>query len=296
MRAAFLVLLSLSLPAFAGTSMKPFNEMNKDEINALIEQTYRSTPDARKRFLSYSERFVGVPYGLFSLGIAPKNGAEDPPIRFDEADCTTMVETLIAMSVAPDLDAATRNMAKVRYQGGKVDLRTKNDIPETQWLPNNIKAGFLIDITRKVAGDRTRINEKTVRVKQYNDEEIRQLNDLVKNDPNKALAFLRNVNSMGKKFRMERARLPYVPLEVLPQVAKDIPSGAIFSLVRESRPDKEIMVTHQGLIIQKADGPYVRHMELQKKGIDVPLAVFFKQYENSSWKVVGINLTLLNRS
>src|SRR5262249_27894481 len=132
--------------------------------------------------------------------------------------------------------------------------------------------------------------------KEYDDSELRELDELVKSDPAKAIEFLRTANSLGKRFTVMKASLPYLPLEDLPKLAVRIPSGAIFSVVRQNRPDKQILVTHQGLVIHKPDGTYVRHLAFQDKGVDVSLTDYFKGYEKSSWKVLGINLLLLNEA
>lgn len=291
----FSLLISLKLLGLlnAGEFNEPFNKMNENQIDAFIAQTYRSVPDPRERFVQYSERFIGVPYALYPLGIAPKHGVEDPAIRFDVADCTTMIETLMAMSFAPNLHVATQNMPKIRYRNGKISLRSKNHVAETDWIPNNIGAGYLVDITRDIAGKDTMIVKKTVRVMEYSEDELSKANNLIKTDPPKALEFISNINATNRHFRLKKAALPYVPLADLSKIATRIPSGAIFSVVRENRPDKEILVTHQGLIIQKIDGPFVRHMPFNGKGMDLPFMEYFKDYEKSEWKVLGINLTLV---
>jgi len=273
-------------------SLKPFHQMTPTEIDALVKETSKTVPSAKDRFLLYSERFLGVPYRLFPLGLAPVNGKEDPPIRFDVADCTTMIETLIALSFANNLEEATTLMARVRYKNGVVRQQTKNDYPETDWIPNNISAGFLQDITSRMAGKKTAFSTKVIRVKQYNEQELAQLQELTRKDPEKAIDFLRDLNPMGKP-KEKQAKLPYLPLGLLTTVGGQIPSGTIFSIVREDRPDKEVAVTHQGLIIQKADGPYVRHMAFKEQGLDIPMLAYFGKYKDSQWKVLGINLTLI---
>ena len=94
---------------------------------------------------------------------------------------------------------------------------------------------------------------------------------------------------MGNSFKDETARLPYAPIATLKEKADAIPTGSIFNLVREDQPDKPVLISHQGFIIQKPEGTFVRHAAFDKTVEDVLLSDYLKKYDGSKWPILGMN-------
>lgn len=110
---------------------------DKDVFTQLALQEEVSKED---KLLFWSNYFLGKPYdssgplGEGTTGLYDR----DPLYRFDAFDCTTFVETLIALANSSDKQTFSRVMNEVRYKEGKVSYLNRNHIISQSWIPNNI--------------------------------------------------------------------------------------------------------------------------------------------------------------
>lgn len=75
----------------------------------------------------------------------------DPLYRLDVFDCTTFLETVMANALCTEAGTARpacleRKMQAIRYGGKEISFASRNHIPELDWLPNNVRKGFLRDL------------------------------------------------------------------------------------------------------------------------------------------------------
>ncbi|MEK6543923.1 MAG: N-acetylmuramoyl-L-alanine amidase-like domain-containing protein [Elusimicrobiota bacterium] len=240
--------------------------------------------------------FLTIPYENGPLGEGATGEFDrDPLARFDKADCTTMVETVMALALSDDIKDFPKHLARIRYKDGKVDYASRNHFPETDWIPNNVAVGILTDVTEVIARDKTAWAEKSISKNSwYAAKQENELKGFDAATPKERTRLLKRWRRLGKRFKDETARLPYVPKEVITEIATTIPNGTIFSLVRADRPDRPVLISHQGLVIQKSDGTYLRHMATGRTGEDAPIRDYLDKYKDSSWKLLGLNLLALN--
>lgn len=262
------------------------------EISRTLKQLHKKNPVLQDRIGAVSSYFLGTPYKLGPLGEG-KTGEfdQDPLVSFKAADCTTLVEEVMALSLEPDLSEALKTLRKIRYRDGRVSYETRNHFPETDWIANNVRAGFLRDITRDVAGDRTRLAHKLISKRDWYASKTREdLKGFSGASPEELEEKLKRFRELGRQFQDEVSTVPYVPIDMLFSVIDKIPSGTIANLVREDVPDKPILISHQVLIIEKDGGKYVRHAAYEKKVEDVPALKYFDRYAGAKWRLIGINL------
>ncbi|MBI5881490.1 MAG: DUF1460 domain-containing protein, partial [Elusimicrobia bacterium] len=248
--------------------------------------------DLSSRVAAVSEAFLGTTYRLGPLGEGQDGEFDkDPLYSFKKVDCTTFVEQVMALALEPDLKkAVSGTLQRIRYKDGEIGYRTRNHFPETDWIPNNAKAGFIKDITEQVAGTRTKFAAKTISKKAwYAAKTFDDLQGLDLSQPDKG-ARLKTLQAAGKDLADEEASVPYVPASVLAEVVSRIPSGTIANIVREPRPDKPVVITHQGLIIDLGGRKFLRHAAYGRQVEDVPLLDYFVRYATASWRVAGVNL------
>ena len=81
-----------------------------------------------------------------------------------------------------------------------------------------------------------------------------------------------------------------MPLEALAELLPRIPSGTVVSVVREDRPDRPTLVTHQFFIFDGPGGKTIRHAAQGKQVLDVPAAQYIEGLANSAWRILGFNL------
>ncbi|MBI2070423.1 MAG: DUF1460 domain-containing protein [Elusimicrobia bacterium] len=282
---------ALPLPVFADEP-PAYQPPSGQEIAQIINEARQKHPnDVNLRIAMISERFLGMPYQLGPLGEGPEGEFDrDPMLRFDCADCTTFIETVMSMALAPQSSAMDSVLQRIRYKDARVFYRARNHFPEADWIPNNAQAGFLKDITNKIGGESVAWESKTISKQKWY--VAKSTNDLQGFDHLSAKQKRRLADKWKKTGRAlpdETARIPYIPASELPGKAKQIPTGSIFNVVRENREDQMVLITHQGLIIQKPDGAYVRHAAWGRTVEEQALDAYINKYNGARWKVLGMN-------
>jgi hypothetical protein len=295
-----------------------------------------------ERLESASAQFLGLPFIDSPLGEGPEGTFDQGPLyRFDAFDCTTFVETVMALALAPKAHAFERTMNEIRYHNGKVAFENRNHFPCVDWIPRNTQAGRLVDITKDVSAGRPlseaqapiskrgwflALSENNLRVPLRSETEKRSL--------------LAKLHALGQTLPNETPSIPYIPLEAiltrnpipeselslraeqekelekakrqelgeqntleetekkvhdavielrLKQLIQDtqvdlaflrtIPSATLLNVVRPGWKIAGTLmnISHQGLVIQKKDGTYFRHVsKTGGRGKDVLLANYLR--------------------
>lgn len=248
--------------------------------------------DTARSLFGASERFLGLPYVLGPLGEG-ENGEFDrgPLISFAGLDCTTFVEETMAFALGGDQAGVMEALRRIRYADGAISYQARNHFTELDWLPNNIAAGFLRDITAEVAGPRARTANKMISKKNwYAKKTEADLDGFDWEAPEARARRAERLRALGGTMPDRQARISYVPLEDLPALLSRIPSGTVVSLVREDRADKPTLVSHQFFVFDGPGGKTIRHAALGKQVMDVDAAQYIAGLANSSWRVLGFNL------
>ena len=270
-----------------------FQPLTNAHIQEELRRIHQQAASLPQRVQAVSELFLGVPYKLGSLGEGPDGEFDrDPLIRFDAFDCTTFVETVMALSLDSDLNSATRTLQKIRYKDGQIGYTTRNHFIELDWVPNNVRAGYLHDITSDVAGRNAVEIHKTISKRKWY---LRK--SLVSLEGGftevEKLRFVLKLRHLGRRFPDQRATLTVLPLKALPLALANIPSGTIANLVHANQRYKETIVSHQVFLIKKSDGWYVRHAASDKTVEDDPIDIL-AHYKDSRWRLIGLNLNVLH--
>lgn len=228
---------------------------------------------------------LGAPYLLGALGEGEREPDvdrarfdPDPRFRLDAFDCTTFVETALAMSLADHPDAAARLLDRIRYEEGKVAFDWRRHLMTSQWIPGLVAEGWFEDITKKIGGAQTR----TIHL-----------------DLSEARWKMRHI---AKALVLPESRVPrgtfdldYLPTKAALELSEKIPPGTVINVVRADWVKSPDVITHQGIVVLQPGGKerYVRHASpLAKRVVDEPLARMLGRYLNKpgNWKVVGVNL------
>src|SRR4051794_15807463 len=117
MRRMSLTLAAVCLAGCASAPRGPFRAPSSDEVRTELRRLHKGAAPLAARIEAVSERFLGTPYKLGPLGEGPDGEFDrDPLARYDQFDCTTLVETTLALALESDLTAAERTLQKIRYQ------------------------------------------------------------------------------------------------------------------------------------------------------------------------------------
>lgn len=232
--------------------------------------------DLPTRLRLVTEPFLGAPYRLSPLGEGSGVDA-DPLLRFDAFDCTTFVETAMALALADDLDHARRVLNVVRYREGKVDYLSRRHFPEAEWIPELIRLGFLEDITRAVGGDQVKVEQKRLDASVWHRARHQGMPALP-----------------DQRIPVGTFRLDVWPLADARAGAARIPPGTILHVVRVDYPSVPVRVSHQGIVVDKGGQLFLRHAadRMYHAVVDEPLDHFLSRMQQyRKWPVAGVHLT-----
>lgn len=254
-----------------------YHQLPEALVQAELEARHAEGGDTGALVERVTRGLLGAPYLLSSHGEG-EGFDPDPRWRLDAFDCTTFVETAVALTWRDELGQAAHLLDDIRYTKGKVGFDSRRHLMTSQWIPGLIADGFLEDVTRRVGGKQTR----AVKL------------DLSKDRWEK--------RTIARALKLPAAHIPfgthpldYLPIEVALARLDDLPSGAILNVVRADwRPSPDV-ITHQGLLLRRPDRaePLVRHASpISRRVIDEPLRRMLERYRDKprKWKVIGVNL------
>ena len=190
------------------------------------------------RMKAVSDPFLGLPYKIdgHGEGIGPD---ADPPARYDAFDCLTFLEEILSLAFAGDPVSAPFYRQAIRYKDGQVDYSKRHHFMMAQWIPENIDAGFVEDITHTL-GETHRIEKEVTR------------------------EIWRNwQGTYGFTLKLDELPTGHYGLNVMSLDAaeaaiENIPAGAIILTVRQPKDWKPIVVSHVGFVVPSIEGQPVR--------------------------------------
>lgn len=264
-----------------------------------IQKIYQQIPKAtslQKRIEMISENFLNKPYVLGALGEGRNGQFDQSPIyRVNGFDCATYVSTVLSLSLASDLRTFRYKILEVRYANNKADYLDRNHFMSLDWIPNNIKKGFLKDITKtfKDKEGHHLYQTATVNIDKAAWLQKKDIGD-IKVKSNQAEQ-LKKLKQYAKQYPVRQATTYYLPLSKLfnksgnanAYVFNQIPTSSIIEIIRpnwnmKNKIGTNLNVSHLGFAIKKNQTLYFREASSKaKRVIDTPLALYLKRYLNS---------------
>lgn len=239
------------------------------ETQALLAR-FQTVQGIANRAQALSAYFLGKPYGFDGpLGEGP--GArydQDPLFRFDTFDCTTFVETVLALAHAQDEQDFEERLRQIRYEHGNIDFTTRNHFTSLDWVPNNIANGYLRDITRELApAGVARVASAVIDKPGWYNTLTADMLRVAGLSPAERSARVDEWHREGDRFTPVVSDIDYVPIDWIvqnPAWLQRLPNGAIVNFIR---PNWDLTATagthenvsHQGWIIRSGNRVLLRH-------------------------------------
>lgn len=140
-----IVISLLANPAFS---------INHDSlfVDSIIENSakadFKSDAD---RIMFFARSMIGIPYCGGTLDV---NENESLVVRTDSVDCTTYVETVLAMYLASKIEYGGYNdfkkaLTKIRYRDGVIKGYSSRLHYFSDWVTDNEKKGILYEVTSR---------------------------------------------------------------------------------------------------------------------------------------------------
>jgi len=273
-------------------------------IEKLIETL--SNQSLEKKVEAISHHFLGRRYIRWPLGEGFIGKYDHAPLyRFDRFDCTTYIETVIALAQSNSLKEFIITLNKIRYKNGKISFLNRNHFPIIDWIPNNINQNVITDITSKVADQFPVEKASTLIDKREWFLSLPYSRFRVSYWVNKYQLISRLYKELEKSNPVE-GKIKYIGLNTIFDSYKNlnhfldnIPSGTIINVVGShyslsSATGSDYNITHQGFCIRKNGIPYFRHASSTRwRGVvEVPLKLYLRILLYK--QVVGINILQVN--
>lgn len=226
-----------------------------------------------ERFVVATEGFLGTKYVLSPLGEG-EGPDPDPLVRLDAADCVTMVEQAMALALTPSSAELIETLNHIRYASATPSYPERLHVMEAQWLPVNVARGLLEDVTRRLGGEATRRVAKRITAETWREKGGASLGLAPEAQVTGDFAF------------------DLIPSERALPLLSTAPAGLVVVVVRADRPRLVSRITHVGVLIQKPEGPFLRHASRSfKRVVDEPLERYLKRnLEFGAWTVEGVSL------
>lgn len=108
------------------------------------------------RSLFFARKMLGVPY---VAGTLDQNEQEELVVRLDALDCTTFVETVLALVVADkenrrDFQGFKEALTRIRYRGGVLDGYASRLHYISDWVKDNTRKGLVRECTAETSCSR----------------------------------------------------------------------------------------------------------------------------------------------
>lgn len=224
------------------------------------------------RTASIARRFVGRPYVAGTLEGEP----EVLRVNLDELDCTTLVETVMALSYTlgerrTGWQDYIYNLRRLRYRGGEVDGYPSRLHYICEWAVDNIHRGNFDDVTRDIP--KAVYMVRTIDFMSAHRDKYPALADSVNYE---------RIRRVESGFRNHR--FPYVK-------TNDASDKTVLARLREGdfvafvSNLKDLDVTHMGILVREDDGQlHVLHASSSEGRVVVspqPLGEFLRR--NRRW-------------
>lgn len=290
----FLLLLISISTAFASP---------REEAREILSRFAQET-SVQKRLDLISKIFVGFPYGKGGPLGEGENGRydQDPLYRFDAFDCTTYVETIMALALARDVNEFESHQDKIRYEDGMVDYLKRNHFTDLQWIPNNIENGYMNEFTYEVVPrHEVKIAKALINFPGWiRSHKINQI--VVPHAPaEERQSRLEELHSLATSFSTSVARVPYVEISRIlakPSILNNIPSGAVVNFVRPNWDLTEAAgthqnISHQGFLFRIGKVLYLRHASTSGTVEQLPFIDYLAKFRNHA-TLKGVHFMTVN--
>ena len=275
-----------------------------NEIAQQLISSYQYYP-LQRRIEIQSAALLNTPYleGALGEGI---NGVYDqnPLYRFDYFDCETYVDTVMALALAKNLPDFRNKINQIRYKNGNVSFTQRNHFPSADWIPNNIRNGYIHELNYLIAAEKTKINKTQINLRNWYLHLSTDRIQIPYLDPHQKEIRLFQLKAEGSSlYGSKNVSISYIPVCDLlqnPRLRQKIPSGSLIFFVGHdsylsSRIGTPMNVLHMGFAIWNNGKLYCR-MASSKAGkvLDVFFPDYLKTYLSlgtldgiSIWSITG---------
>ena len=270
-------------PDEVAESAEPAESAKKTDHQIRIESLLKdaSQQNSNVNFpLFFARQFLDVPYVAHTLEV---NDEEQLVVNVSELDCTTLVETVTALTLCVyrkefTFKAYQDNLRQMRYYNGVIDRYPSRIHYFTDWIVENTKAGIVTEI-QQPNPPFTQI--QTVKVN-YMSQHPQSYKALKAHPEYVAEIAQMEQRLSGQKFRY----IPKSEVRNTPAMREAVHDGDIIAITC-NKPGLDI--AHLGFAVWKQDGLHLLNAsQLHKKVVEEPMTLY--QYLQKHPSHTGIRI------
>jgi len=259
-------------------------KMVAEFIEGLLKQSSKQ-PSKTNVPLFFARQFLDVPYVAHTLEV---NDEEALVINTRELDCTTLVETVTALTLCAyrqefSFQAYKQALQAMRYRNGVIDCYPSRIHYFTDWIVENTKAGIVTEI-QQPNPPFTQI--QTVKVN-YMSQHPRSYKALREHPE-----FVSEIADMEQ--RISGSKFRYIPkseIKNTPAMREAVHDGDIIAITC-NKPGLDI--AHLGFAVWRNDGLHLLNAsQLHKKVVEEPMTLY--QYLQKHPSHTGIRIIRINK-
>lgn len=236
----------------------------------LIEASKIKNP--QERIAEIGKQFIGTPYVAHTL----EGEKEQLTINLDELDCTTFVETTMAIAYTAGEGRTSwhdfiYNLERLRYRNGQINGYASRLHYISNWIVDNTHRGNFNEVTNLFP--RYNYIERSISFMTENREKYTAMKDST------VYANIKNI-----ELGYSNHRFPYIKTIDLnrKETKQAIREGDIIALVTNM---KNLDVTHMGIVVKENGEPYLLHASSNNGKVEIsklPLYEFMKRNRSLS--------------
>ena len=270
-----------------GETVTDSSDAKQPAYKKIIESmlSVASEQDSNTNFpLFFARQFLDVPYVAHTLEV---NDEEQLVINVRELDCTTLVETVTALTRCVyqkqlTFEACQDNLRRMRYYNGVIDRYPSRIHYFTDWIMENTKAGLVTEI-QQPNPPFTQI--QTVKVN-YMSQHPQSYKALKAHPEYVAEIAQMEQRLTGQKFRY----IPKSEIRDTPAIREAVHDGDIIAITC-NKPGLDI--AHLGFAVWHDDGLHLLNAsQLHKKVVEEPMTLY--QYLQQHPSHTGIRIIRIN--
>lgn len=236
------------------------------------------TPADRLAFIA--RQLLGSPYVAATL----EGDTEVLRINMSEFDCTTLVETAIALSLTAAVDTASynefaHNLRNIRYRDGVVDGYASRLHYVSDWIADNTRRGNFVEVTAQCP-----LAQRDIKSINYISSHSRNYTALLNNDS--LLNCIKEVEAKYNNYRYQ-----YIPATSLNSeaLAKWFKNGDIVLFTTSA---KGLDVSHMGIIVVERNRVRLLHASSNSRTVMLDNQPLYN-YVMSNRSINGIRIVRL---
>lgn len=280
----YLILYIVSFANIQAITLDNVNFYNESsdtsKITQILNDTYNANLKSSNERISFiAHQFLGLPYVAHTL----EGNTEKLSVNVDQLDCTTFVETVIAMAYTVGEGRTSwrdyiHNLEKIRYRDGKLNGYSSRLHYISDWITDNQYRGNLTEVTTNFPGAIHKV--KTLDFMTSHRDSYKALSDSIEFEK------MKNV-----EIGYHNHRFPYIKTSTLrsKSVRKLLKEGDIIALTTNMNG---LDVSHMGLITIVNGVPHLMHASMKEMEVIIDLLPLHKYLSNSK-SLTGIRVIRL---